>query len=181
VEPLAAAHRTTDLDGLRDLLDAERRVRQFGRRSTRYAKVAVVDDWMRYARPTQWSPGAELLVVHFRRSAPWATSAKVDHGTHLRRHSCGFDEPLTFPMRIGDDCRISGMRGAVIAAEGRRLGLTTEESEQARQDVQQIPAGTRNADATIRNLRAVSPLHPEPSKVTDFGPTTTTGAPRRAR
>lgn len=106
--------------------------------------------------------------------------------------SAATDGPLTFPMRIGDDYRISGMHGAVIAAEGRRLGLTTEESEdvvdrvltavpgaleQAREDVRQIPGGTRIADATIRNLRAISPLHREPANVTDFGRTARPGTP----
>ncbi|WP_265523575.1 HipA domain-containing protein [Oerskovia flava] len=102
--------------------------------------------------------------------------------------------PLTFPMRIGDDYRISGMHGAVIAAEGRRLGLTAEESqdvvdgvltavpgalEQARKDVEQIPGGTKIADATIRNLRDISPLHPEPAKVTDFSPAASPAGPAR--
>ncbi|WP_448060435.1 HipA domain-containing protein [Cellulomonas hominis] len=99
-------------------------------------------------------------------------------------------EPLTFPMRIGEDYRISGMHPEVIAGEGRRLGLTIEESraivdrvldavpgalEQARANVSQIPGGTAIADATIRNLRALSPLHPDPPSVTDLGARRTGG------
>lgn len=83
-------------------------------------------------------------------------------------------DPLTFPMRIGETYRIHGMLPGVIAKEGERLGLEPDESrsivekvlraipgalESARQDVADVLGGTSIADTTIRNLRAISPLH----------------------
>ncbi|QOR69396.1 HipA domain-containing protein [Ruania alkalisoli] len=94
-----------------------------------------------------------------------------------------FTEPLSFPMRIGDSYLIREMHPAVIAREGERLGLEAEEShevvagvlaalpgalEQAREAVAGIPGGIRIADTTIRNLRAISPLHDRPGRTIDL-------------
>lgn len=87
------------------------------------------------------------------------------------------DDPISFPMRIGETYRIKAMLPGGIAAEGERLGLEPDESraivdgvlarlpdalEAARQDIAGIAGGTAIADVTIRNLRAISPLHAGP-------------------
>jgi serine/threonine-protein kinase HipA len=81
---------------------------------------------------------------------------------------------LTLPMRIGNTYEVRSIYPAAIAAEGTRLGLSTDESrdvvdrvlaavpgalELARQDVVDVPGGLTVADTIIRNLRAISPLY----------------------
>ncbi|GEL94508.1 HipA domain-containing protein [Cellulomonas composti] len=109
------------------------------------------------------APAYDVLSI-----APYETQETAQH-------------PLDFPMRVGDTYRISAILPGVIAAEGVRLGLGADESravvdrvlaavpgalEAAREEVAGVPGGMQVADSTIRNLRAISPLHaPAPSAV----------------
>lgn len=93
-------------------------------------------------------------------------------------------EPVSFPMRIGETYRIGGMTAGMITREGARLGLALDEAraivesvlarlpgalEAARAEVvaQSLDHGV--IDATLMNLRRLSPLHGDPSTIVDLG------------